>query len=160
MNLIVLVDNQWGIGCQGDQMIYLSQDLKRFKEMTVDKTVILGRKTLGTFPQGKPLPRRRNLILSHNASTLIEGGEVFSSVEALREAICPQECVFVIGGSSVYHAFLPYCDKAYVTKVRAGFPVDCYFPNLDEMDGWKLVEESEVFEEKEVEFTYCVYQKG
>lgn len=160
MNLIVLVDNQWGIGYQGEQMIYLSQDLKRFKELTQDTTVILGRKTLATFPDEKPLPKRRNLILSHNGSLVVEGGEVFSSVEDLKSGISEEEEVFVIGGSTVYNAFLPLCKKAYVTKVRGRFPVDCYFPNLDEMFGWELVEESGVYIEKEVEFTYCIYENN
>lgn len=157
MNLIVLADAQWGIGCQGEQMVYLSQDLKRFKEMTLDGTVILGRKTLATFPKGKPLQGRRNLILSHNSTTVVEGAEVFSSLEEVILALKEGENVFVIGGATVYQSFLPYCDKAFVTKVRASFPVDCYFPNLDENPDWKLVEESDVISDQGVEFSYCEY---
>lgn len=160
LHLMVMVDSNWGIGYKGDQMVYLSQDLKRFKEMTLDSTVILGRKTLATFPQGKPLPRRRNLILSHNASTMVEGAEVFSSVESLREALKPEEKNFIIGGSTVYNAFLPYCTRAYVTKVRTSFPVDCYFPDLEELPHWTLVSESEVFLDQGVEFTYCEYKQN
>lgn len=160
LHLMVMVDANWGIGYKGDQMVYLSQDLKRFKEMTLDSTVILGRKTLATFPNGKPLPRRRNLILSHNATTMVEGGEVFSSMESLRDALLPEEKNFVIGGSTVYNGFLPYCTTAFVTKVRASFPVDCYFPNLDENPAWTLVEESQVFSDQGVEFTYCEYKQN
>lgn len=159
MNLIVLVDAQWGIGCQGEQMVYLTQDLKHFKELTQGCTVVLGRKTMATFPNGKPLAGRRNLILSHNSSTVVEGGEVFSSIESLLQAITPEETVFVIGGTSVYDAFLPLCDTAYVTKVQACFPVDCYFPNLDENADWALKEESEVICDQGVSFSYCIYQQ-
>lgn len=157
MNVIVLADAQWGIGCQGEQMVYLTQDLKRFKELTQGCTVVLGRKTLATFPQGKPLKNRRNLILSHNNTTVVEGAEVFSSIDSLLSAITPEETIFIIGGAQVYQGFLSHCTKAYVTKVRANFPVDCYFPNLDENPDWVLREESEVICDQGVEFTYCTY---
>ncbi len=159
MDLIVLVDRHWGIGCSGEQMVYLKGDLKRFKEMTQGKTVILGRKTLATFPNGKPLPNRRNLILSHNKSLVVEGAQVFSTLEELQNALDPQEEVFVIGGGMVYSALLPYCQCAYVTKVEGSFAVDCFFPDLDTKEDWVLVETSERMEEEGIGYTYAKYKK-
>lgn len=115
MNVIVAVDQNWAIGKDGDQLIYLSEDLKRFKSLTTGHPVILGRKTLATFPGGRPLKGRRNLILSRNTDFAPEGAEVFSDVETLRAA-APEDA-FVIGGASVYRQLLPWCDTAYVTKI-------------------------------------------
>ena len=109
MNVIVAVDQNWAIGKDGDQLIYLSEDLKRFKSLTTGHPVILGRKTLATFPGGRPLKGRRNLILSRNTDFAPEGAEVFSDVETLRAA-APEDA-FVIGGASVYRQLLPWCDR-------------------------------------------------
>ena len=129
MKLIVAVDRSWAIGREGDQLLYLSADLRRFKELTLGGTVILGRKTLATFPGGRPLKGRRNLILSRSPDFAPEGAEVFRSVEELLAA-APEDS-FVIGGESVYRALLPYCTTAYVTKIDAAFPADRFFPDLD-----------------------------
>ena len=100
MNVIVAVDENWGIGKDGDQLVYLSQDLKRFKALTTGHPVILGRKTLATFPGGRPLKGRRNLILSRDPAFAQEGAEVFRDLEALRSAV--SEDAFVIGGAFGY----------------------------------------------------------
>lgn len=159
MNLIVLVDAQWGIGCQGEQMVYLSQDLKRFKELTQGTTVILGRKTLATFPNGNPLKNRRNLVLSHNATFTLDDAEVFTTVEDVLAAVTPEETVYVIGGASVYQLLLPHCNTAYITKVKATFPVDCFFPNLDENPDWTCTQSDAPIFDQGVEFSYCIYKR-
>ena len=140
MNLIVAVDKNWAIGKDGDQLVYLSEDLKRFKALTTGHPVILGRKTLATFPGGRPLKGRRNLILSRSADFAPEGAEVFSDVETLR-AVAPEDA-FVIGGASVYRQLLPWCSTAYVTKIDRAFPADCHFPDLDQDPAWEQAEES------------------
>lgn len=155
MNLIVAVDKNWAIGKDGDQLAYLSEDLKRFKALTMGHPVILGRKTLATFPGGRPLKGRRNLILSRDPSFSPEGGEVYSSLDRLL-AQAPEDA-FVIGGASMYQALLPQCDTAYVTKIQASFPADCWFPNLDQDPDWVLVEETEPLEQDGVFFTYTKY---
>ena len=118
MNLIVAVDQNWAIGKDGDQLVYLKEDLKRFRTLTSGHTVILGRKTLATFPGGRPLKNRRNLILSRNPHFQAERAEVFPSVEELVKQADGD--AFVIGGASVYEQLLPYCDTAYITKIHAG----------------------------------------
>lgn len=157
MNLIVAVDENWAIGKDGDQLIYLKEDLKRFRTLTSGHTVILGRKTLATFPGGRPLKNRRNLILSRNPQLQVEGAEVFSSVEELVKQA--DEEAFVIGGASVYEQFLPYCNRAYITKIHAAFPADTYFPDLDKSEEWTVSEEGESLEQDGVSYHYVTYSR-
>ena len=157
MNVIVAVDQNWAIGKDGDQLVYLSEDLKRFKSLTTGHPVILGRKTLATFPGGRPLKGRRNLILSRNTDFAPEGAEVFSDVETLRAA-APEDA-FVIGGASVYRQLLPWCDTAYVTKIDQAFPADCYFPDLDQDPVWEQTEESAPLEQDGIVYRYLTYRR-
>ena len=158
MNMIVAVDENWAIGKGGEQLIYISADLKRFKALTMGHPLILGRKTLATFPGGKPLKGRRNLILSRNPEFAPEGAEVYHSMEELLEHV--EEDAFVIGGASVYQELLDRCDTAYVTKLQASWPADCWFPNLDEDPAWTVAEEGEVLEEQGVKFRYVTYRRA
>lgn len=157
MNVIVAVDQNWAIGKDGDQLAYLSEDLKRFKALTTGHPVILGRKTLATFPGGRPLKGRENLILSRNPDFAPEGTRVFRNTEQLL-AYAPKDA-FVIGGASVYEAMLPWCDTAYVTKLEAKFPADRYFPNLDLDARWEKVEESDPMEQEGLVFRYVTYRR-
>ena len=157
MNLIVAVDENWAIGKGGDQLVYIRADLKRFKELTTGHPVILGRKTLATFPGGRPLKGRRNLILSATPGYEVEGAEVFADVDSLL-AEAPEDA-FVIGGESVYRTLLDRCDTAYVTKIQAAFPADRYFPNLDAHPDWETAEQGEMLEEEGNRFRYVTYRK-
>ncbi len=159
MNLIVAVDENWAIGRGGDQLCYLSQDLQNFKQVTMGHPVILGRKTLATFPGGRPLKGRPNLILSRNSDFQVEGAQVYHDMDSLLAA-APADS-FVIGGGSVYAALLPYCDTAYVTKICHAFEgADTFFPDLDAHPDWALCEWGEILEEKGYSFLYCTYRKG
>ena len=157
MNLIVAVDQNWAIGKDGDQLIYLSEDLKRFKSLTLGHPVILGRKTLATFPGGRPLKGRPNLILSTTPGYQVEGADVFPNLEKL--LACAPKDSFVIGGESVYRALLPYCSTAYITKIHASFPADRFFPDLDQDSDWTLQDSSEELEQDGVTFHYCTYTR-
>ncbi|MGE4276361.1 MAG: dihydrofolate reductase [Lawsonibacter sp.] len=157
MNLIVAVDQNWAIGKGGDQLIYIPEDLKRFKALTTGHPLILGRKTLATFPGGRPLKGRRNLILSRNPEFVPEGAEVYPNLEALLPRV--SEDAFVIGGESVYRCLLDRCKAAYVTKIHRAYPADCWFPNLDEDPDWVLAEESEPLEHDGVLFHYATYRR-
>lgn len=158
MNLIVAVDENWAIGKDGDQLCYLKEDLKRFKELTLGHAVILGRKTLATFPGGKPLKGRDNLILSRDPNFEAEGARVFHDIESLLAA-APADS-FVIGGESVYKALLPYCYKAYVTKISRTFPADVWFPNLDADRAWKVTETGSPLEQDGLIYRYVTYQRA
>lgn len=158
MNAIVAVDRNWAIGREGDQLVYLKEDLKRFRTLTAGHAVIVGRKTLATFPGGRPLKGRDNLILTRDPSVQVEGGQVFHRIEDLLAA-APEDA-FVVGGSQVYEALLPWCDTVYVTCIDAAFPgCDAFFPNLDAMDGWTVEEEGEPLEENGFIYRYVTYRR-
>ena len=162
MNIIVAVDKNWAIGYKGELLARISADLKNFKAVTSGNIVILGRKTLETFPKQKPLPNRVNIILSRKEGYKVEGAKVVKSVEdAIKEAEKHADKeVFIIGGSSVYEQFLPYCKKAYVTKIDKAFEnADSYFENLDEAKDWKLVEEGETLNEESLNFNFNIYER-
>jgi dihydrofolate reductase len=158
MDLIVNVTENWGIGKDGKLLVSISADLKRFRQLTTGKTVILGRKTLSTFPGGRPLKNRTNLILSGSTSS-IEGAIVVSNLDALFEQLkgCDLSQVSVIGGASVYKALLPYCDRAYITKTFLTPEADTFFPNLDEAENWSVAEAGPILEENGVKFQYVDY---
>ena len=159
MRAIVNVTPDWGIGAENRLLIAVPSDLKRFRELTIGKTVILGRKTMETFPGKKPLKNRRNLVLSRDPGFSVENAEVFSSIGALLTAIknLPPEEVFVIGGDSVYQALLPYCDRVLLTKTSFDGKADCFFPNLDELPQWRQIGASKPMEENGITFQYLDY---
>lgn len=157
MDLIAAVDQNWAIGKDGDQLCYIPADLKRFQALTTGHAVILGRKTLATFPGGRPLKNRRSLILSRSADFAPEGAEVFPDVDSLLAAA--QVDAFVIGGASVYKALLPYCDRAYITKIDRAWPADSFFPDLDADPAWQVTEEGEPLEHEGLTFRYVTYER-
>lgn len=158
MELVVNVTEDWGIGYKGELLVAISEDLKRFRQLTTGKTVILGRKTLSTFPGGRPLKNRRNLILSGSVSE-VAGAEVYPDIPSLLSAIkgSAPDTISVIGGATVYEALLPYCHKAYVTKNTYSGPTDTWFPNLDKLENWTVEKESEVYEDNGVRYWYVDY---
>ena len=157
MNLIVAVDKNWAIGLGGDQLCYIPADLKRFKALTTGHPVLLGRKTLATFPGGRPLKNRRNLVLSTDPGFRPEGAEVFPTLEEALDA-APED-TFVIGGESVYRQALNHCDRAYVTKIDKAFPADRWFPDLDKDIAWEVTETEGPFEHEGLEYSYVTYQR-
>ena len=158
MYVIAAVDRNWAIGKGGDQLCYLPADLKRFRALTTGHPVILGRKTLATFPGGRPLKNRRNLILSRDPAFAPEGAEVFRELDSLRAA-APADS-FVIGGESVYRALLGWCGTAYITKIgRAWEGADAFFPNLDDDPAWFVAEEGEPLEHEGIPFRYVTYKR-
>ena len=158
MDLIAAVDQNWAIGKGGDQLCYIPADLKRFRALTTGHPVILGRKTLATFPGGRPLKNRRNLVLSRDPAFSPEGAEVFRDLDSLLDA-APADS-FVIGGASVYTALLTACDTAYITKIHAAWPeADAFFPDLDENPAWEAVEESGPQEDGGFSFRYVTYRR-
>ena len=157
MYVIAAVDRNWAIGKGGDQLCCLPADLKRFRALTTGHPVILGRKTLATFPGGRPLKNRRNLILSRDPAFAPEGAEVFRELDSLRAA-APADS-FVIGGESVYRALLGWCGTAYITKIgRAWEGADAFFPNLDDDPAWFVAEEGEPLEHGGIPFRYVTYK--
>ena len=159
MDAVVNVTEDWGIGLKNRLLVSISADLRRFRKLTEGKTVIMGRKTLESLPHSRPLPHRRNLILSRDPNYSVEGAEVFSSISVLLEAVkeIPPDEVCLIGGASLYEALLPYCRRAFVTKTLCTLPADCFFPNLDELPNWKITSESADLEENGARFRHVDY---
>lgn len=145
MNLIVAVDENWGIGNQNELLIRIPADHKFFREETTGKVVVIGRKTLETFPQKMPLAGRTNIILSTNQSLQIKGAKVVNHIDSLLKELekYSDQDIYVAGGGSVYRQLLPYCNVAHVTKIEHSYAADTYFPNLDDKPEWQITADSE-----------------
>lgn len=155
--LIASVDKNYGIGKDGALLFPIKADLRRFKELTTGNTVVMGRKTLLSLPNGKPLKNRENIVLSRNCDLQVEGAEVCGSKEELFELIRGREKVFVIGGASVYNELLPYCERAMLTEIDAQFEADCFIEKISEKENWHLENVSEPLEHEGVLFRYAEY---
>ena len=145
MNLIVAVDENWAIGNKGDLLVRIPADHKMFRQVTTGKVVVLGRKTMDTFPGGQPLKNRTNIVLSKNPGYKVKDAIVVHSVAELLEELknYKSEDIYIIGGTSVYEQMLPYCDVAHVTKIDHAYDADAYFPNLDADENWEITADSD-----------------
>ncbi len=210
MKAIVCVDNNWAIGNQNNLLFNIKEDMSRFKDITMGKTIVYGRKTLESFPGMKPLPGRKNIVMTRNMYNLTTHRSLFAAkyagfllisesknpkeneveymsfitirrnpevktpnnrtmifwVEDLRglldavEIIGSSEDTVVCGGEQIYRLLLPYCDTVYVTKVDAEAPAhDATFPNLDEMDDWKVVEDEDWRSNGSYNFKFMTYKR-
>lgn len=168
MKLVVAVDEGWGIGYNGELLAYVRADLRNFAKLTTGHTVVLGSKTLATFPGGRPLKNRTNVILSRRPDYAPEGALVVHSERELLELIktLPEDDVFVIGGASVYELLLPYCDTAYVTKFKKTYIADAFFANLDADSAWECISvgeeqisDAETDSESDLCFCFCEYRR-
>lgn len=161
MNLIVNVDKNWAIGLGSKLLVRIPQDMKYFRSMTTGHVVVMGRKTLESFPESKPLPNRVNIVLTRDQSYQAPGAVVVHSMEELKEELKKYsgEEIFVIGGGQIYRELLPLCDKAYVTKVDRAFDADVYFPDLDQDPQWKMTKVSEEQTYFDLEYVFAVYER-
>lgn len=161
MNLIVAVDSNWAIGNKNELLISIPNDHKHFREETTGKVVILGRKTLDTFPQGLPLKNRTNIILSRDKNYTVKDAIVVHSVEELLEETKKYNDgdIYVIGGESIYRQLLPYCNVAHVTKIDHEYTADTYFPNLDEDDEWQITADSDEQTYFDIAYSFVKYER-
>ena len=215
MNLIVNVNKQWGIGKDGDLLCHIKQDMNYFRDKTYGHTVIYGRKTLDSFPNGKPLVGRKNIVLTrdlskikseaqhsahyygtihaiskvskketdanimifrdqHNDDVNKFGKKPFDTtslygVKNIKDAISLANMlevdtnkVFICGGESIYKAFLPYCEYAYVTINNCDKEADAFFPNLNEFKNWEQMTDGKTYtdEKSGIEFKFCIYRNN
>lgn len=159
MILIVAADENFGIGRGNDLLTFLPEDLEFFKQNTVNKTIVIGRKTLESFKNGKPLPKRHHIVLSRSQTYDHERITTVASIDELLEAVKqfdPSD-VFVSGGGTVYEALLPYCSKAYVTMIDADLSPDTYMPNLEEHPDWTCVETGDDLSEGELTYRHTTW---
>ncbi|MDR2547237.1 MAG: dihydrofolate reductase [Lachnospiraceae bacterium] len=161
MNIIAAVDKNWAIGNKGDLLIRIPADHRFFQSETMGKVVVLGRKTLATFPGGQPLKGRTNIILSHNHDLQVKGAHIVHDLESLLEELAkyPREDIFIIGGESVYRLMLPYCDTAHITMIDYTYDADSYFPDLDSLPEWKITGDSEEQTYFDVSYYFLCYQR-
>lgn len=161
MNMIVAVDENWAIGNKGELLVRIPNDQKMFRMETTGKVVVLGRKTMDTFPQRKPLPNRTNIILSRSSDYEVKDAVVVHSVEELLEELkqYPTEDVYIIGGDSIYKQMLPYCDVAHVTWIEQAYEADSYFPNLDADPEWEMTAESEELTYFDITYYFRKYER-
>lgn len=160
MNAIAAVDRNWAIGKDGNLLVHLPGDLKYFREKTLGKTVVMGRKTFESLPGSKPLPSRVNIVIS--ASPEFDADcTVVRTIPMLFEELDKYDSddIYIIGGEKVYRELLPYCDKVYITKIDASFPADKFFVNLDECKYWETVSESEFREENGFRYKFTEYKR-
>lgn len=162
MNIIASADNNWAIGKNNELLIRIPQDMKRFRQMTTGNVVVMGRKTLESFPNQAPLKDRVNIVLTANPNYEVKGAVIVHSMDELQEELKKYESqdIYVIGGDSIYRQMLDLCDTAYITKIDYAYEADAYLPNLEEDPAWSLAEESEEQTYFDVIYTYQTYKRG
>jgi dihydrofolate reductase len=161
MNLIVAVDKNWSIGNQGQLLVSIPEDKRLFREETLGKVIVMGRKTLESLPGKQPLYGRVNIVLTKNPDYKVKGAIVCHSLEQVMEELEKYEkndC-FIIGGQSMYEQFLPLCNIAHVTYIDYLYSADTHFPNLDKDSQWEMARESDEQTYFNLCYTYRLYQR-
>lgn len=161
MNIIVAVDKNWSIGNQGQLLVSIPEDKKMFRDETLGKVIVMGRKTLESLPGKQPLYGRTNIVLTRNPDYKVKGALVCHSLSQVREELSryPKENCFIIGGQSIYEQFLPFCDTAHVTYIDYAYSADTYFPDLDKDPSWEMTAESDEQTYFDLCYTFRMYKK-
>ena len=161
MNLIAAVDQNWAIGNKNQLLVRIPADQKFFRETTTGKVVVMGRKTLESFPNGLPLKNRTNIVLTRDKNYTVKDAIVLHSLEELREELkkYPSEDIYVIGGETIYRQLLDECDVAHITKIEFAYYADAYFPNLDELPEWQITADSEEQTYFDLEYFFYKYER-
>lgn len=161
MKCIVAVDENWGIGVDNHLLVSIPADMRLFRAETMGKVIVMGRRTLESFPGGEPLKGRKNIVLTRNRNYDAKGALVVGSVEELLEEleeVDPGD-VYCVGGESIYRLLLPYCDTAQVTKINFSYAADRFFPNLDEDPAWRLAAQSEEQTYFDLDYRFLRYER-
>ena len=158
MNIIVAIADNYAIGKSGDLLCYLPDDLKHFKALTTGATVVMGKKTFFSLPR-RPLPNRRNIVLTRDVSFTHEGVDVAHSIEELTSMLTPEEKVFIIGGGEVYRQFMPLAKELHITHIHHTWEdADTFFPEIDTSIWQRLNEEFHEADDKHAyAFTFATY---
>ena len=161
MNLIVAADKNWGIGKDNKLLVSIPSDMKFFRQETMGKVVVMGRKTLESFPNGLPLKNRTNVVLTSDKNYQVKDAVIVHSIDEVLEELKKYDDneIYVIGGGKVYEELLPYCDVAHVTKIDFAFEADTHFPNLDEDPEWEITAASDEQTYFDLEYTFVKYER-
>jgi len=159
ISIIVAVSDDWGIGKDNDLLWHIPEDMRRFRKLTMGKTIIMGKRTWESLPK-KPLPGRNNIVITDVPGECIDCSVTAYSIEDALSKCSSEEEVFVIGGGSVYRQFMPIADRLYITHVHKKALADVYFPKIDRRK-WKVVEKEECIseDEKKIPYSYVIYEK-
>jgi len=164
---IVAVDSNYGIGSKNELLVRIPEDLKMFKEITMNHPVIMGRKTYESLPK-KPLPNRINIVITHTKKHphFKESKVIYSNMEDIKTWLSDERVieindgVYIIGGGMIYKELLPFCERIYITKILHSFDsVDTFFPNIDDMPEWKMTSASEIKEYNGIQYQFCIYDR-
>ncbi len=160
MKAILSADKNWGIGYNNKLLVSIPSDMKFFRQTTTGKVVVMGRKTLESFPNGLPLKNRTNIVLTGNRDYQVKDAVIVHDYNELKEELkkYDPDDIYVIGGESIYRMLLPECDTVLVTRIDRAFQADTFFPNLDEMDEWEMTEVGEEQTCFDLEFRFTKYE--
>lgn len=158
VTIISAVAKNGAIGRDNDLPWHIPEDLKHFKRATRGFPIVMGRRTFESV--GEPLPKRRNVVISRRPDFRAEGCEVFASVEAALVALADEPEVFIVGGTEIYRAALPFAGRMIITHIDAAFEADAFFPEV-EWSEWRVVEERrfEANEERPIAFAFVTYER-
>ena len=161
MNLIAAVDKNWAIGLHNKLLVSIPADMKFFREVTTGNVVVMGRKTLESFPNGQPLKKRTTIVLTSDPDYQVKDAVVVHNMDELHEELkkYPSDSIYIIGGESVYRQLLDECDVAHITKIDYEYEADAYFPNLDENPEWEITADSDEQTYFDLEYYFYKYEK-
>lgn len=161
MNLIAAVDVNWAIGYKNKLLVSIPDDMKFFRQTTTGKVVVMGRKTLESFPNGQPLKNRVNIVLTSDKNYKVKDAIVVHDLDELHKELeqYNSEDVYVIGGESIYRQLLDECNVAHITKIDYAYDADAYFPNLDEKEEWQITEDSDEQTYFDLEYYFYRYER-
>ncbi|HBC78903.1 MAG TPA: dihydrofolate reductase [Bacteroidales bacterium] len=159
ISIIVAVSDDYGIGKDNDLLWHIPEDMRRFRKLTMGKTIIMGKRTWESLPK-KPLPGRNNIVITDIPGECIDCSVTAYSIEDALSKCRSEEEVFVIGGGSVYRQFMPIADRLYITHVHKKAPADIYFPKIDKRR-WRIIEKEEYISEddKKIPYSYVIYER-
>lgn len=160
MKVIAAVDQNWAIGKAGKLLVSIPEDMKLFRGETTGKVIVMGRKTLESFPNGKPLKNRVNIVLTTDKNYHPEDVIICHSMEELVIELKKYDSnqIYVIGGGKVYEQLVPYCDTALITKIEFAYDADTFFPNLEKMQNWEETESSDEKTYYDIEYYFKTYR--
>ncbi len=161
MNIIAAVDRDWAIGCENHLLEHIPEDMKFFRKTTIGNVVVMGRKTLESFPGGRPLKDRVNVVITSRQDYQVPGAVIVHSLEEALDYLGQYDPrkIYVIGGESIYRQMLDLCDRAFITFVDISHKADAYFPNLDQREDWELTEVTGQNMVKNLHYEFRLYEK-
>lgn len=161
MKAIVAVDKNWAIGYHNKLLVSIPADMRFFKQETTGKVVVMGKRTLESFPGGRPLKNRINICLTRDKNFTDPDAIIVHSIDEVLEKVKEYNTddVYVIGGESIYRQLLPYCSLVHVTKIDYAYQADSYFPDLDGMNEWEITGESDENTYYDLEYSFVRYER-